>query len=240
MAVTAAPRRDRRVPRRWQVVLAAVCVLAAIGVALLVRDLYVRTPGPAGLQGSGVAASQTRALAAFSGLDLAGADNVTVVVGGEQSVVVHADKNLLRHVTTTVRAGSLVIGTTGSFTTRSPMSVEVSVPSLSTLKLSGSGVISVSGIKVQRLTVTLAGSGVIRASGTTTRLVVALSGDGQARLGHLIARDVRAVVSGSGMIHVTAAASLDARVPGTGAIVYGGNPSQVTTSVTGTGAVTRG
>jgi hypothetical protein len=40
--------------------------------------------------------------------------------------------------------------------------------------------------------------------------------------------------------HLTGTTSLDAAVPGTGAIVYGGNPSQVTGSVTGIGTVTRG
>jgi hypothetical protein len=34
--------------------------------------------------------------------------------------------------------------------------------------------------------------------------------------------------------------SLDAAVPGTGAIVYGGNPPRVITSVTGTGTVVPG
>jgi len=38
---------------------------------------------------------------------------------------------------------------------------------------------------------------------------------------------------------VTATARLNAAVPGSGAIIYGGNP-QVTSSVTGSGAVTRG
>jgi hypothetical protein len=50
----------------------------------------------------------------------------------------------------------------------------------------------------------------------------------------------RAVVTGSGLIRVTATASLDAAVPGDGAIIYGGNPPHLTTSITGTGAVLRG
>jgi hypothetical protein len=41
-------------------------------------------------------------------------------------------------------------------------------------------------------------------------------------------------------IQVTATTSLDAAVPGTGAIIYSGNPSQVTTSITGTGTIARG
>jgi Putative auto-transporter adhesin, head GIN domain len=51
---------------------------------------------------------------------------------------------------------------------------------------------------------------------------------------------VQAVVSGSGLIQVTATTSLDAAVPGDGEIVYSGNATQVTTSVTGTGTITRG
>ncbi len=211
-------------------------MLAAVVVALLVRG----GPSSSGVQGSGVAATQSRSLARFSGVELAGSNKVTVDVGRRQSVIVHADSNLLRNVTTRVVAGTLVIGTTGSFTTKAPMSVEVSVPSLATLKLSGSGEISVTGIDAPQLAVTLSGSGALDASGTAARLDVTVSGSGLAQLDNLVARDVHAVLGGSGLIRVTATASLDAAVAGTGAIVYGGNPPHVTTSVTGTGAVTRG
>jgi len=51
---------------------------------------------------------------------------------------------------------------------------------------------------------------------------------------------VHALLTGSGLIQVTATTSLDAAVPGTGAIIYGGNPPQVSTSVTGTGTIMRG
>ena len=44
-------------------------------------------------------------------------------------MVVKADDNLIDRVTTHVRSGRLVIGNTpGSFSTESPMSVEVGVP----------------------------------------------------------------------------------------------------------------
>jgi hypothetical protein len=217
------------------VALVAVLVLAAVVVALLTRG----GSSGSGVQGSGVAATQSRVLAAFSSLDLAGSNNVTVAVGRRQAVVVHADSNLMRYVTTRVTAGTLVIGTTGSFTTRSPMSVEVTVPSLAAVTLSGSGKISVTGIDAPRLTVTLPGSGALYVSGTVTQLNVALDGSGLAQLDNLLARDVHAVVAGSGLIRVTATASLNAAVPGSGAIIYSGNP-QVTSSVTGSGAVTRG
>jgi len=180
-------------------------------------------------------------VAGFSSVDLAGANLVTVTVGGPQSVVVRADSNLISHVTTRVVAGTLVIGeTAGNFTSHSPMSVDVRVPSLTALNLSGAGKITVTGISGPRLTVTVSGTGMLSATGTVTGLDVTVSGAGLAQLSQLTARDVHAVVTGSGLIEVTATASLDAAVPGTGAITYSGNPAQVTTSVTGTGTVVAG
>ena len=231
----AVPHRQRGLITALVLALVAVLVLAAVVVALLARG---RSSG-SGVQGSGVAATQSRVLARFSSLDLAGSNSVTVAVGGRQSVVVHADSNLIRYITTRVIAGTLVIGTSGSFTTRSPMSVEIRVPSLATVTLSGSGKIAVTGIDAPRLTVTLPGSGSLYASGTVTKLNVTLGGSGLAQLGRLTARDVHAVVGGSGLIRVTATAGLNAAVTGTGAIIYSGNP-QVTSSVTGIGTVMRG
>lgn len=243
MATTSAPPRSdhtthHRRPSLMAALIAAAAalVLAAVGIALLARG----GPPSSGVQGSGVAVTQTRAVASFSSLNLAGTNNVTVTIGRPQSVVVRADSNLLKDVTTQVIGETLVIGNTGSFTARTPMSVEVIVPSLAALNLSGDGQISVTGISAPSLTVTVSGSGLLAASGEATRLDVTLSGDGQAQLSQLVTRDARAVVTGSGLIQVNATASLDAAVPGDGAIIYSGNPPQVTTSVTGTGAVTRG
>lgn len=243
MAISSPPRsggqlgrsRERGLTVALVVALTAVLVLAGVVAALLARGGSSGT----GVQGSGVSTTESRVLPRFSILDLAGSNMVSVAVGGRQSVVVHADSNLVRHVTTRVVAGTLVIGTTGSFTTRSPMSVDVTVPSLEAVDLSGSGEISITGIDAPRLTVTLPGSGALYASGTVTQLNVTLGGSGLAQLDGLAARDVHAVVSGSGLIRVTATANLNAGLSGSGAIIYSGNP-QVTSSVTGSGTVTRG
>jgi hypothetical protein len=243
MTITSAPHHGGKEAHRSRlpfIVLIAGLILAAIGVALVLCDSGGGSSGTT-VQGSGIAATQTRAVAPFSSLDLAGSNIVNITVGAPQSVVVHADTNLLRDVTTQVAAGTLIIGDTGgSFTARSPMSVQVSVPSLTALRLSGSGQISVTGISTPRLTVSLPGSGMLTAAGTATQLYVTLDGSGEAQLGQLIARDVHVVVSGSGLVQLTATTSLDAAVPGTGTILYSGNPSKVTTSVTGTGSVTPG
>ena len=242
MAITSAPHRGGHTAHGSQLTLIVAVAAAVIIAAAMVAALLAHGGGSSGsgIQGSGIAVAQMRTVPGFSSLELAGSNDVTVVVGAPQSVMVHADSNLVSHVTTKVVGGTLVIADTGSFTTRTPMSVEVSMPSLTALNLSGSGQLSVTGIRASQLTATVSGSGMLYAAGTATRLDVTLSGDGLAQLNQLTASEVHAVVTGSGLIQVTATTSLDAAVPGTGAIVYSGNPPQVTSSVTGIGTVTRG
>lgn len=245
MAVTSPPRPGGQAAHRSRPVLVVVLVLAVVGVLLALAVtgallLVHKVESISPVRGSGIAATQTRVVPRFSRVDLMGSNNVTVMVGGKQSVVIHADNNLIDRVTTRVLAGTLVIGNKGSFTTKSPMSVEVRVPSLAAMTLNGTGTISASGINASRLVMTLSGVGTFNASGTATHLVVAVNGLGQARLSHLAARDVHAVINGSGQIRVTASKSLQAVINGSGTIIYSGNPPQVSTTVAGNGTVTRG
>ena len=213
---------------------------AAISAGMIFSTVPLAACGSGGMAGTGTETAQARHLAAFNSVDLAGSNNVTIHVGGKQSVVVRADSNLLHRVTTQVHGGTLVIGTTGSITTKSPMSVQISMPSLTALTLSGSGNISAANIQAQRLNVTLPGSGVVHASGTSARLDVSLGGSGDAQLQQLTARYVHAILSGSGRIAVHPTNTLQASVSGSGAIMYSGNPAHVTRSITGSGAITGG
>jgi hypothetical protein len=230
--LTPAHRRAMRRPTWLAWLLAGAAAGAAVAVLMTVDH-----PSDT-LRGSGVPAEQTRAVPRFRGVELAGSNVVTVRVGGPRSVIVRADDNLLSHVTTTVRSARLVIATRGRFSTKAPMSVAVTTPSLDAVALSGSGTLSVQSVRAKTLTMTLAGSGVLRAGGTADRLVATLGGSGVEELGGVVTRDAHAVVTGSGRIDVTVTRALDASIVGTGEIAYGGNPRHVTTSVTGNGAIT--
>jgi hypothetical protein len=225
-------------PRRTALILlAALVALAGSAVVVLTRhDSHSSSPSGSS-RGSGIAAAQTRNVPAFTGVDLAGANTVVIQVGLAQKVVVHADRNLLGRVTTGVRDGRLVIGSTGSFRARSPIRVDIAVPSLDSVTLSGSGVVTVDGLHATNFTVDLPGSGVLRVSGKADRLDATLGGSGDVELQDLIAHDVTALVAGSGRLQVHASSSLDATVSGVGAIFYSGNPSKVAQSITGTGSI---
>jgi hypothetical protein len=243
--MTVAPTPLHRQPQRRALVwIVGVFGLVAVGVGIgliIDSEIFESSSSSNTVHGSGVAATETREVPPFAGVDLAGGTDVTVRVGEERSVVVRGDDNLLSRITTEVVDGNLVVGQTpGSFETKSPTRVGVSIPSLDDLKLTGSGILTVTGIDADNVTVALAGSGIVRASGTATRLTVDLPGSGEAELKELVARDVNAVVSGSGLLLITATDRLDASVPGSGAILYSGNPADVTTSIAGSGAVIRG
>jgi Putative auto-transporter adhesin, head GIN domain len=239
VTATATPVHRRAVEcHTWSVVVVAVLVLVALGAGLLAVRVWLSTQN----RGSGVVAG-TRSVAPFNGVELAGDNIVEVRAGAKQSVVVHAQANMLDRVTTRVLAGTLVIATApGRGTIIGPMSVTVDVPSLKSLSIapSGSGIITATSINVPSLTVGIAGSGLLRASGTVTRLDVSLGGSGDVELAQLRAHDVRAVLSGSGQMLVSARADLDASLKGNGMILYAGSPPHVTTTVTGSGEIVPG
>jgi len=233
-------RSPHRHMTRWLLLGSVVVVVGVLSVTLallLPGDQGNVFTGSSMVRGSGVAASETRTVPQFTAVELAGSNNVTVQVGSPQSVVVHGDDNLISHVRTTVRSGALVIETTGSFSTRTPMRVSVVVPEVTSVSLSGSGNLIVDGVDSSSFTANLPGSGTMMVAGRTEHLEATLGGSGQMNMHGLIARAIEVQLSGSGEIQVYAADSLDAEVSGSGSVMYAGNPSQVTSAVTGSGAV---
>lgn len=189
------------------------------------------------VEGSGVAATQTRTLPPFTAIDLAGGSSITVHVGAEQAIEVHTDDNLISRIDTDVRDGVLVVSERGDFATDLPLSVDITVPNLDSTRLMGSGTISIEGVQARTFTAEVPGSGTLTVSGTADQLDARLAGSGDMQLGHLAARSVTASVLGSGRLDVKATHTLDASISGSGAIVYGGHPTTLEQSVNGSGAI---
>jgi putative autotransporter adhesin-like protein len=224
--------RQRRV---YVAVLAALAAAAGTGVVLSAR--HDGGSSSKSVEGSGVPATQTRHVGAFTAVDLAGSTSVTVRVGGARAVVVRADDNLIRLVKTEVRNGELVIANRGSFTTKTPMTVSVTVPTLDRAMLAGSGALHVSGVRAEHFTAGLAGVGVFVATGKVGLLEARVSGTGSLQLERLAARNADVSIAGTGQIEVRVKGTLRAAVAGSGAILYSGNPRIVNRSITGTGTI---
>lgn len=216
--------------------IAAVGIATAALVVALTRDTGSKSSSR--IEGSGVSQTVSRAVPAFSKVELAGVGLVRVHPGSPQGVTVSGDDNIVPLVTTEVRDGTLVVGQKeGSFSTRKPLVVDVRAPAVAGSILSGMGDLTVDGVSGRTFAVDLSGSGKLDVGGNVTALDATVSGTGAAQLEHLVTRDAKVVLSGLGSAHVFVTHSLDASVDGMGSVVYGGNPQHVQKQVTGVGAV---
>jgi Putative auto-transporter adhesin, head GIN domain len=221
----------------WPLAVAGVLVVAVMAVIVVIATAGRREgPSVSSAGGSGVSVTDHREVAPFARVELAGANTVVIHVGAPQSVAVTGDDNLVGRVTTVVRAGRLVIDNTGSFTTKAPMHVAVSVPSLDGVELGGAGTVTVDGVTSADFSAELAGDGTLVVSGTVQRVTAVLAGAGTLDLHDLLATDGTAQLQGTGTIRVHATSTLDATLTGTGTILYRGDPT-VTMRNTGTGTV---
>jgi Putative auto-transporter adhesin, head GIN domain len=227
MTTTAAPSagiagRQPRRGRRPVLLIGAAVVIAVVAVTI---GMLVSGRGRHdSASGSEKPATDTRVLPSFTALDLAGTNGVIVQLGTPQQVVVHADSNLLDNVLTSVTSGVLTVNSRGNFTTHSPMTVVVTVPSLRAVTLSGTGELTVTGAATSTFTARLPGTGTLTASGQVDRVDAALTGAGTLMLASLRARDATVVLRGTGTVVAHATRSLHATLAGTGTITYAGNP----------------
>jgi hypothetical protein len=238
MALTHQPGVQRRFapgPSAWPLAVAGVLVVAVVAVIVAIAGAG-DGPSASSTGGSGLSVTDHRELAPFARVELAGANTVVIHVGTPQSVAVTGDDNLVGRVTTVVRGGSLVIDNTGSFTTKAPMHVAVSVPSLDGVELGGAGTVTVEGVTGDGFSADLAGNGTLAVSGTVQRVRAVLAGAGTLDLHDLVATDATAQLQGTGTIRVHATSTLDATPTGTGTILYRGGPT-VTMRSTATGTV---
>ena len=80
---------------RWMLVAILALLLGGLTVALLYQFDVFGGSSTSSTHGSGVPVTQTRDVASFTSVELAGSNNVVVRVGASQSVVVKADDNLM-------------------------------------------------------------------------------------------------------------------------------------------------
>lgn len=218
------------------------------------------------VKGSGNVVTQQRSVGSYDGVALSGSFDVELVAGTEGSLTLKGDDNLLQHLETEVKNGTLHIRPEKGYNLE-PSSwngggilVTVPVESIDAVSLSGSGDIvgktrlkseslraSMSGsgdisleVEAGQIEVALSGSGDIALSGTANRAEIRVSGSGDVKAYELQAREVEAVVAGSADIRVTATESLTARVSGSGDIHYRGNPAKLDAKTSGSGDVTQG
>jgi hypothetical protein len=216
------------------------------------------------IEGSGNVVTQTRTIEPVTGVSLTAPVELTIKQGPTVSLTVTGDDNILEHLRTEVKDGTLSITVDGgrpgftSLRPTAPIRCALTLPVIEALQVSGSGSaradslktkelsIAVSGsggVQINRLgaeavSVAISGSGTVQITGEAGQESVAVSGSGDCDCGELRSAAAEVAVSGSGDVIVWAEKTLEAAVSGSGSVSYYGDPV-VEEQVSGSGEVKR-
>ncbi len=189
------------------------------------------------IKGSGDRVTVERDIENFTRIKSRGSFDIKISVGEEPTLSITFDDNLVEFVTTKVHGKTLEIDSDGSFSSRKGCLIEITVPSLKQVRLSGSGDIEVYNLDSEVFEFKLSGSGDMWAEGKVDELEVSISGSGNIDTRDLIAQIVYAKVSGSGDISVYAKEELNARISGSGDIFYYRNKEYKSNHLSGSGDI---
>ncbi len=213
------------------------------------------------VKGNGNMTTETRTTGDYDGIKCAGSMDFILVAGNEGTIKLEGEENLLKHIITEVKDGSLIVKTEKGINLRpsSNKSIKVTIPfkDISNVSLAGSGDlwntdkitatnldVSLAGsgdivldIETSSVEGSIAGSGDLTLKGNTNDLVAEVAGSGDFHGFTLQANNTTVSVAGSGDAEVVCNKTLKARVAGSGDIEYRGNPDKEDTKVAGSGSI---
>ncbi|MDY0200649.1 MAG: head GIN domain-containing protein [Tenuifilaceae bacterium] len=211
---------------------------------------------------SGKSIQQDRDLTGFNSISLAVSADLYLTQGSEFSLRIEGDEDILQHIKTEVVGNMLRIVNEKRYQlrwNRDKVKIFVTMPeveglsvsgsgdivaqnpiraNLLSLKVSGSGDISIPSLTLNQLKASISGSGDLDVAGKAmaSNADISISGSGSAKFKGIVFDDVNITISGSGDAFVEASETLKARVAGSGDILYLGNP-RVDTKVSGSGSI---
>ena len=192
------------------------------------------------VKGSGVSASETRVVANFTSIEASGVGKLNVRVGDSESLRITADNNLLPLIKSEVRDGVLILSSKSGFKSKNEITYQVSAKTIQRLENSGTVSIDAKGFAGGELAVETSGVGTIALAGRVDSLNAGLSGVGSLEAEELVADRVKTSLSGVGSASVRAEKSINGNVSGIGSLTWKGAATDVSTSVSGIGRVSKG
>lgn len=212
------------------------------------------------ISGNGNVKKETRNPGIFTKIQSSGSADVILMIGGNCTVTVEDDDNLLPYLETTVEDGTLQIRYKDEISVANDHAkIYVTAPTLSEVGTSGTSNIAISGllknpdkisfntsgigniegeVDAPAVSASISGTGTVKLTGHTKDFDCELSGVGHADCGNLESENTTVSVSGVGAATVFASVHLDATVSGTGSVHYRGSPQNPEIHTSGVGSVT--
>lgn len=209
--------------------------------------------------------TQSRQVSGFTAVASGGPFNVHIKMDGMESVKVEADDNIVNEIETVVEGSTLKIrfkdrNWSNRYNHIHKAEIYVSAKALTGLVNSGSGHMEVEGtittsgefkavlsgsgsirtsVKSGNVNAVISGSGSIKIGGNTGDAELTISGSGQIEGKDLKAESVKATITGSGNVYITAEKSVSGHITGSGSVLYSGSASVVDTRTIGSGRVSK-
>ncbi len=214
------------------------CIISVDGTGW--RHSFSSGSGPR-IQGNGIEASETRELEDFERITIEGAVDLVARVGAEErSVTVRGDSNIIQRVRTRVRGRTLELDLEhGSYSMKSNLVVEVSVPSLRSLSIEGASDARIEGLAGGAFEVEVEGAGDVILLGRVDQLEIVIEGAADVEARELVAQDAEVSIEGAGDVALRVERSIEVDIEGAGDVRYWGNPKVRGLSVQGAGDVQR-
>ncbi len=187
------------------------------------------------IAGSGQTATESRAVGAFSKIDVGGLSTMDIEIGNATTLAVTTDDNVLPAIETKVEGDTLHIRPVKNYRTTLGVKVKITTPALEGVKVSGACALTAHGLDAKAFALDVSGASSADLAGKTGSLDIQLSGAGNIKAADLTAQNVKVEISGAAHAAVCATESLDASVSGAGAVSYTGHPAQVKQNVSGVG-----
>jgi hypothetical protein len=211
----------------------------AVGLIFSTNCRIGRFSDLSGIQGSGTAKSEARAVSGFTKVDAGGAVNIEIVAQKNFSVAVEADDNLLANIKTEVSGDTLKIYSEDTISPKTPINVKISMPAIEGLDLSGASSGSVSSVKADALELKASGASKIRIDGASRKLTANASGASTIDGESLQTQDADVEASGASRATVAATGELNVEASGASKITYVGEPKNLKQNSSGASSVTK-
>ena len=232
--------------------------LLVVSALLISQMLVAQNWWKGSIKGEGDRVTQTLDLDYFEGISLSFSGDVVLKQGDSQSVTVEAQQNIIDNIVTDVDGRHWKIKFDRPVRNHKGVTVYITMKTLKTAKVSGSGNISTDGsfiglgdlstgvsgsgdlnLDVEAsgsISSRISGSGNITMSGKADSYSVGISGSGDVKAYDLVASSCTVQISGSGDARVNAQSELEVKISGSGDVTYKGTP-RMRSKVSGSGDV---
>jgi hypothetical protein len=168
-------------------------------------------------------------IGAFTSVGIAGSTDAEITVGPAQSILLRGPKGLVDNIEVSLKEGALLIKHKKShwgigLSYKQNAKAIITVPALTKVAVSGSGDITVAGVKATDFGIAVSGSGDVKASGSCTSLRSSIAGAGNIDARALKCANVTTSIAGSGDSKVFASQNVTASTAGTGNVRVEGAP----------------